>query len=172
MSEKKKKKMINFKELPLKQKIMWIVVLLLLICILSFFGYIIYKSIMDKRGYPIQNITNENLKDEHCYEDVCVKDVVINYEKNDISSIYGVMYHKGAEVKDTCFKIKFARFGTTETYDFNICYFGLEPYKELDFATYFDEDQADLVYSRSFELTGISEEEFNELYQLYLEESE
>lgn len=170
MSKNKKKKFKFFNDLIIEQKIMWVVVLLLL-CIFCFFGYVQYKAMMDKKGYPVKNITNENLKDEHCYEDVCVKDVVVHYDTEDISSIYGVMYHKGTGVKDTCFKIKFLREGTTDTYDFDICYFGLMAYKEMDFATYFEEDQADLVFSRDFEITSLSAEEYDELYQSYLKES-
>jgi len=170
MSKNKKKKFKFFNDLIIEQKIMWVVVLILL-CIFCFFGYVQYKAMMDKKGYPVKNITNENLKEEHCYEDVCVKDVVVHYDTEDISSIYGVMYHKGTGVKDTCFKIKFLREGTTDTYDFDICYFGLMAYKEMDFATYFEEDQADLVFSRDFEITSLSAEEYDELYQSYLKES-
>lgn len=171
MSKNKKIKFNFFSDLLLEQRIMWIVVLLLL-CIFCFFAYVQYKAVVHKNGYPIKNITNNNLKDEHCYEDVCVKDVVIHYDKEDISSIYGVMYHKGVGVKDTCFKLKFLREGTTDTYDFDICYFGLKAYKEMDFATYFEEDQADLVFSKEFEITSLSSEEYDELYQSYIKESE
>lgn len=171
MSKNKKKKFKFFSDLLLEQRIMWVVVLLLL-CIFCFFAYVQYKAVIHKNGYPVKNLTNDSIKEEHCYDDVCFKNVVIYYDKEDISSVYGKMYYKGTGVKDACAKLKFLREGTTDTYDFNICYFGLKAYKEIDFETYFEEDQADLIFSKDYELAGLSSEEYDELYQAYIKESE
>ena len=89
MSKNKKIKFNFFSDLLLEQRIMWIVVLLLL-CIFCFFAYVQYKAVVHKNGYPIKNITNNNLKDEHCYEDVCVKDVVYTMIKK-IYLVYMVL---------------------------------------------------------------------------------
>ncbi len=157
-------KKIRKNKMLLEQRIMWLVVLVLL-AICCFFGYIQYKNIRSKIGYPIKNITNENLGEEHCLEDICINDLKISYYEDGISTISGNMYHTSEETKDVCVKIQFLKEGTTDTYDFNTCYYQMTPHENVYIETYFSEEQKDLVFSKDYRLTYLNSQELDQLYR-------
>ena len=153
-------------DLYLEKRILVIVILVLFICVSSFLAYLQYKGKLFQNGYPVTNIVNdhEELQKEHCFEDICIKGLTIAYYKDSISSIYGTMVQKTSSKKDACVKIQFIFDNTTDTQDFETCYYDLEPNEEVFIETYFEEEQRDLVFAKDYQLTGLSADELNALY--------
>ncbi len=158
--EKKTKK--ETKNLSLEHKILVISLLLLFIIIINAIIYVKRIEI----GYPIENITNndEVLTKEHCLDNMCINNMTIYYNKNNISSVSGMLTNKSEDTMDACFKVKFTVPGHEETIDYNICNFDLKPNDEVPIETYFNEEQKDLVFASNYTLEYLNDEELQQLY--------
>ena len=175
VSSSKKKvvsKKENIKELLLEKKILWLSILIIFLLLLIVVGLLIYHQKRVEKGYPIQNIINnsEALTSEHCLDDVCLEGMTLAYYKDGVSFISANMIYHGEYPKDVCLKIQFQSEGETATQDFNTCYYDVIPGEETPIETYFTEEQKELVYSKDYVLTYLSEDEENEIYQAREEE--
>lgn len=160
------------KELHFEKKIIVIAILFVLLCVLGFFIFFYVKNHKkeDVAKYPIVNSLNqmESLTKEHCLDDICVKDLTINYipaenKEEEMSIISAVLINKGTDTKDTCIKLKFYQYDESKTKDFSVCGFDLEPGKELPIETQHYDDDHDLIYSTNYFLELLSEEEKEKL---------
>ena len=156
------KKKTNKKSLSLENKILIVSILFLFIIIVNIVIYVKRIEI----GYPIKNILNnsDSLTEEHCLDNICINNMNIYYNKDNISSVSGLMKNTSPNTIDACVKIKFTVPEHEETIDYNFCYYELKTNEEVPIETYFNEDQKDLVFATNYELDYLSDEELQQLY--------
>lgn len=149
-----------------KRKLKLIITVIIIIVIIIVGAYLIFhkeEKKEKKKGYPIKNIVNKDLGDEHCLDDFCLKNMTIAYYKDSISSIYAELINKSGEIKDICLKISFKTKGIEKTFDYSTCYLKADPNKENPIETYFGEEEKDVVFANSYQISYLTPEEKQEI---------
>ena len=147
-----------------------IIIIIIIIVLISLIVIIINskkkQNNVEEPLYEINNIILDNfdLKKEHCIGSLCIKNLTINYSKNDISSIHGTVYNNSLETINKCFKIIF---NNSEDNPFVVasCYSDLAPQDESIYEYQFDYDINSIINIDNYELIEISKEEFIKIRQ-------
>jgi len=103
-------------------------------------------------------LDNFDLKKEHCSGSLCIKDLIINYNSNDLSTIKCTIYNNSLKTFDKCFKIVFNN-SETDPWEVTGCYSNIEPQEEISYEHQFDCDPDFIINIDDYKLIEVSKEE-------------